>query len=77
MLLVHRSRLIRAGACVRILIRLLASYLQQQSRVEQQQEHREPTIAELSAPKSKQPRNGGMSTKEIIQARLEEKVRMK
>ena len=46
-------------------------------RMRQQQEHREPTIAELSAPKSKQPRNGGMSTKEIIQARLEEKVRMK
>ena len=43
MLLVHRSRLIRAGACVRILIRLLASYLQQQSRVEQQQEHVQST----------------------------------
>lgn len=40
-----------------------------------QQAQYEPTIAELSAPKSKQPRNGGMSTKEIIQARLEAKVR--
>jgi len=46
-------------------------------RMRHQQEHREPTIAELSAPKSKQPRNGGMSTKEIIQARLEEKSREK
>ncbi|GMH78758.1 hypothetical protein TL16_g07923 [Triparma laevis f. inornata] len=42
-----------------------------------QQAQYEPTIAELSAPKSKQPRNGGMSTKEIIQARLEAKSREK
>ena len=36
--------------------------------------NQEPTIAELSAPNStNQPRNGGMSTKEVIAARLAER----